>query len=57
MINAHIPKDVKHIVAQKAIETATKLDGLVPVTHDGSTKPCVEHWGGDVPPFAAYLRC
>jgi len=35
MIAANIPEEWKPVVAQKAFETATKLDGLVPVTIDG----------------------
>ena len=56
MVNACVPKDAKHIIAQKAIETATKLDGLVPITIDGPTKPQIEHWNGYTPPFANHLR-
>ena len=55
MVNACIPDNVKHIVAQKAIETATKLDSLVPLTIDGITKPRVEHWCGHLLPFANHL--
>ncbi len=32
MIESNVPNDKKHIVTQKAIETPTKLDGLIPVS-------------------------
>ena len=38
MIAANIPDDVKHTAGQKAFETATKLDNLVPVMINGVTK-------------------
>jgi hypothetical protein len=53
---ANIPEQWKHVVAQKALETATKLDGLIPVKIQGVTKPRVEHWCGTVPAFAYNLR-
>ena len=56
MINANIPTEWKPVVAQKAFETATKLDGLVPVTVDGVKKSRVEHWSGQVPKFVKHLR-
>ena len=56
MIRAKVPKEKKHIVAQKAFETATKLDGLIPVAIDGITKPFVEYWSGKIPAFAKHLR-
>ena len=43
LIDVNVRKEAKHIVAQKAIETATKLDGLIPITIDGITKPRIEH--------------
>ena len=45
MVDTNVPDDTKHIVAQKAIEMATKLDGLVPITINGQTKARVEHFG------------
>ena len=56
MMEAKVPKDKKHIVAQKAFETATKLDGLIPIEINGVTKPRVEHWSGKIPGFAKHLR-
>lgn len=56
MIAANIPKEWKPVVAQKAFETATKLDGLIPVTIDGVTKPGIEHWCGKMPLYANHLR-
>ena len=56
MIMAKVPEDWKPILAQKAFETATKLDGLIPITIDGVTKPRVEHWCGKIPGFAHHLR-
>jgi len=43
-------------VAQKAFETATKLDGLIPVMIDDVVKPRVEHFEGSIPLFAEHLR-
>ena len=48
MVKAKVPKDKKHNVAQKAFETATQLDGLIPIEIDGVTKPQVEHWSGKI---------
>jgi hypothetical protein len=56
MIDAKVPKEQRSIVAQKAIETATKLDGLVPVTINGVTKTRAEHYTGTIPSFAKHLR-
>ena len=56
MINAKVPKSKRHIIAQKAIKTATKLDGLISVKTDGVTKLRVEHWSGTAPGFAKRLR-
>eukprot|EP00957_Ditylum_brightwellii_P156851 11938276-Ditylum_brightwellii.AAC.1 len=36
--------------------TATLLDGLVIVEVDGEKKTCYEHFHGNVPKFAKYLR-
>ena len=56
MNDAHIPDEWRPVVAQKAMETATLLDGLVPVTIEGVTKTRVEHWSGAMPKFAQHLR-
>ena len=56
MVEAKVPKEKKHIAAQKAFETATKLDGLIPVEMEGVTKPQVEHWSGQTPGFAKHLH-
>ncbi len=56
MLNANIPPAWKPIVAQKEFETATKLDGLVPIDIDGIVKARVEHWSGKLPQFAKHLR-
>ena len=56
MIKAKVPADKKHIVGQKAFETATDLDNLVPVTIKGETKTRAEHWHGHLPAYANHLR-
>ena len=56
MSEARVPKEKKHIVAEKAFETATKLDRLIPVKINGVTKPCVKHWSGKIPGFAKHLH-
>ena len=56
MTEANVPPEKRHVVGQKAFETATKLDGLIPVTIDGKCLPRVVHATGELPPFAKYLR-
>jgi hypothetical protein len=56
MIEAKIPQNKRHIVGQKAFETATKLDGLIPITINRVTKTRAEHFGNEVPSFANRLR-
>ena len=56
MIEANVASDYKHIVAQKAFETATKLDGLVPITLDNVTKTRVEHFEGKLPGFVTHVK-
>ena len=56
MIDAKVPQSMKHIVAQKAFKTATKLDGLMPVKIDGNIKARVEHWSGSIPGYAKHLK-
>ena len=56
MTAANIPLEWKHVVGQKAFETALLLNGLVPIEIDGQIKPRVEHWSGSIPAFASNLR-
>ena len=56
MIEANVPKDLRHVVAQKAFEAATKLDGLVPTSIKGVVKSRVEHATGKIPLYVDYLR-
>jgi len=56
MLNANIPEKLKPNAAQKAFETATKLDGLIPVKIDDVYETRVEHFEGPIPPFAERLR-
>ena len=56
MLDANIPEKVNPNVAQKAFETATKLDGLIPVKIDDVHKTRVEHFEGSIQPFAERLR-
>ena len=56
MIEANVPKDLRHVVAQKAFETATKLDGLVPTSIKGVVKSRVEHATGKIPLYVDHLR-
>ncbi|MEM9078895.1 MAG: zinc finger CCHC domain-containing protein, partial [Bacteroidota bacterium] len=53
MTAANVLKKIRPIVAPKAFETATKLDGLILTEVDGATKPRVEHC---IPAFAHHLR-
>ena len=55
MNKANVPFAKRYKVWYKAADTATKLDGLVPITIDGVTKTRDEHWGGSIPSFAKYL--
>eukprot|EP00797_Seminavis_robusta_P025408 Sro4424_g353970.1 Retrotransposon protein (325) ;mRNA; r:373-1349 len=54
--DANIPDDIRHLVFPKAVETATKLDGLVPVRLEGTLKTRYEHVFGENPPYAGYLK-
>ena len=56
MIEANVPKDLRHVAAQKAFETATKLDGLVPTLIKRVVKPRIEHVAGKILPYVDYLR-
>ena len=56
MIEARIPSDVKHIVAQKAFETAAKMDGLVVATIDGAAEARAQHFDGELLRCADHLR-
>ena len=56
MTAANVPTGKRYLVAYKAFETATKLDGLIPITIDGVTKTRVEHWSGKLPRYANHLR-
>ena len=56
MIEAKVPKNKRHIVGQKAFETATKLDGLIPTTINGTTKTRAEHFGNEIPSFVNHMR-
>jgi hypothetical protein len=57
MKEANIPKKLRYLVGHKAIETATKLDWLVPVEIGGVTKPRWEHWSGEkLPEWSKSLR-
>lgn len=55
-VAAKTPKEWKPLVAQKAFQTATKLDRLLPTTVDSMTKPRAEHWSGSVPSFTNDLQ-
>ena len=48
---ANVPLKSRYKVWYKAVNTATKLDGLVPVTINGETKTRDEHWCGRKPKF------
>jgi hypothetical protein len=56
IIAANVPNNKKHIVGQKAIETVTKLDGLIPITIKGITKLRVDHAEDYFPLYAHHLR-
>jgi hypothetical protein len=56
MADANVPPDILYCVYSKAFETATRLDGLIPVEIDGKTATKYEHWCGKNPEFAKHLR-
>jgi hypothetical protein len=56
MKRAFTPDKVRHLVMPKALKVATKLDRLVPITINGTTKSHYEHLFGSNPPFAKHLR-
>eukprot|EP00977_Amphora_coffeiformis_P005907 scaffold1252_cov154-Amphora_coffeaeformis.AAC.1 len=56
MSYANIPNDWKPIVAPKAFETASDLDGLVPVEVNGKVQPRDIHYNKRLPMFAYHLR-
>ena len=56
MISSNIPMVVRYKLARKAVETATKLDGLTPITLGGVTMTRYEHAFGTLPAFAHNLR-
>ena len=55
-LSENVPEEYKHIVGQKAFETATKLDALVPVTINGETKTRAEHFEGKLPNFVKHMK-
>ncbi|CAB9517815.1 unknown protein [Seminavis robusta] len=54
--DANVPEYVRHLVFPKAAETATKLDGLVPVRLEGTLKTRYEHILGENPPYVDHLK-
>jgi hypothetical protein len=53
---ANVPDTHRHLLFGKAVETATKLDGLVVEVIDGVAKMRVEHAGYTLPSFAKSLQ-
>ena len=51
MIASNIPMVVRYKLARKAVETATLLDGLTPITLGRVTMTRYEHAFGAVPAF------
>lgn len=57
MIDANVPLAIRYRLFREAFQTATLLDGLLPVTIDGVTKSRYAHWsGGEEPKYAKFLR-
>ena len=56
MSAAHIPDKIKHLLMPEACKTATKLDGLVLVTHKNKTATRYFHEFKEHPAFAKHLR-
>ena len=56
MIEANVPANKKHIVGQKAFQTATNLDNLTPIDVDGVVKTRAEHWKEKLPAHANHFR-
>ena len=57
MIDANVPLAIRYRLFREAFQTATLLDGLVPIELDGITKSRYAHWSGEGDPkFAKVLR-
>lgn len=57
MYAANIPKDIRRLVFREAFQTATLLDGLVPIILNDKLASRYHHWShGKQLPFANYLR-
>ena len=56
LIASGVPSIVRYKLARKAIETATLLDGLTPITLGNTTATRYEHAFGATPAFAQHLR-
>ena len=56
MAKANIPLKIRYKVFPDCFETATKLDGLTPVTIDGKTATRFEHWYGKNPEWSKHLK-
>lgn len=56
MHDANLGEKERYLLYDKAFGTATKLDGLVPVTINGVTQSRYMHWYGQNPTFSLHLR-
>ena len=56
MAHANVPKEIRYRVWREAFQTATLLDGLVPVVLDGVQETRYVHWCGGNPEFSRFLR-
>ena len=56
MSAANIPDEMRYLFFPYAAETATKLDGLMVIEWKGKVATKYEHWCGQNPKFAKYLR-
>ena len=57
MYQANLPLEMRYRLFREAFQTATLLDGLVPVEIGGKFASRYNHWsGGKEPNFAKYIR-
>jgi hypothetical protein len=57
MFQANLPLEMRYRLFREAFQTATLLDGLVPVEINGKISSRYDHWsGGKEQKFARHLR-
>ena len=56
MSGANVPPEIRKHVCKECINCCTHIDGLIVREINGEVKTRYEHWGGQLPKFAKYLR-